>query len=100
MPGYCDPPKEYQFKPGQSGNPSGKPKGAVSLVRLIREALRENDEAAAKAIVKAAIDQAKEGNDKHLRMLLDRIDGPVVNKIEASVEQAFKAIDKEAADDV
>ncbi len=23
--------KPYQFKPGQSGNPSGKPKGAVSM---------------------------------------------------------------------
>lgn len=24
--GYCNPPKEHQFKPGQSGNPKGRPK--------------------------------------------------------------------------
>jgi len=24
--GYCKPPKEHQFKPGQSGNPNGRPK--------------------------------------------------------------------------
>lgn len=27
MPGYCDPPKQFQFKPGQSGNPKGGPRG-------------------------------------------------------------------------
>ena len=25
--GYCNPPREYQFRPGQSGNPKGAPKG-------------------------------------------------------------------------
>ena len=28
--GYCKPPKEHQFKPGQSGNPGGRPKGNSS----------------------------------------------------------------------
>ena len=27
--GYCRPPREYQWRPGQSGNPRGRPKGAV-----------------------------------------------------------------------
>jgi hypothetical protein len=26
--GYCNPPKEHQWRPGQSGNPKGRPKGS------------------------------------------------------------------------
>ena len=28
--GYGKPPKDTRFKPGQSGNPSGRPKGATN----------------------------------------------------------------------
>ena len=35
--GYCKPPKDHQFKPGQSGNPAGRPKGKSSS--SIREAI-------------------------------------------------------------
>lgn len=37
---YAQPPKEHQFKKGQSGNPNGKPKGSVSLktkLKMIKE---------------------------------------------------------------
>lgn len=40
--GKGKPPVEHQFKPGQSGNPKGKPKGTIHLSTHIQEML--NDE--------------------------------------------------------
>jgi hypothetical protein len=39
--GYGKPPKHTQFKPGQSGNPRGRPKGSQNLATLVEEALAE-----------------------------------------------------------
>ena len=38
-----NPPVANRFKPGQSGNPSGRAKGAVSLTKLVREALAKTE---------------------------------------------------------
>jgi hypothetical protein len=37
--GYGRPPVEHQFKPGQSGNPSGRPKGVRNFSSDLREEL-------------------------------------------------------------
>lgn len=39
--GYCKPPKKYQFKPGQSGNPNGRPKGSKSFNQILKKELAE-----------------------------------------------------------
>ena len=39
--GYGKPPKEHRFKKGQSGNPKGRPKGALNIATVIDRVLRE-----------------------------------------------------------
>lgn len=76
--------RQFQWKPGQSGNPGGKPAGTLSLVALARKLLADNPEAA-RGIVENWIRQAGEGNEKALgfmRALLDRIDGPVPTQVQ------------------
>ena len=36
--GYGRPPREHRFRPGQSGNPRGRPKGAQSLASQVQQA--------------------------------------------------------------
>lgn len=37
--GYKKPPKEHRFKPGQSGNPKGRPKGSKSTYGYLNQVL-------------------------------------------------------------
>ena len=39
--GYCKPPVHSRFKPGQSGNPSGRVKGSKNLKSLFHQILNE-----------------------------------------------------------
>lgn len=39
--GYCRPPQHARFRPGRSGNPSGRPKGCKNFKTLLRDILNE-----------------------------------------------------------
>lgn len=71
--GGTAPPKEHQFKPGQSGNPSGRPRQMLS--KLLSELLAAEDQKYAKVVVKAWLQLACQGNHTALKELLDRVDG-------------------------
>lgn len=62
--------KQTGFKPGQSGNPRGRPKGAKHKVTLAAEALLDGE---AQALTRKAINQALAGDSVALRLCLERI---------------------------
>ena len=81
------PPKEHQFKPGQSGNPGGRPKGQSITARL-RRRLEEDDGRLAEAIVAVMIREAAKGKFHFTKEILDRIEGrsPGIVEISGAVE--------------
>jgi hypothetical protein len=65
--------KPWQFKPGQSGNPRGKPKGARNHATRVVEQLLDND---AKLLAGKARDMALAGDTVALRLCLERLCPP------------------------
>ena len=85
------------WKPGQSGNPKGRPKG-TGLTDRLRKILERDDGRAAQALVEVAVREALKGDFRFWDRIYDRMDGPVKQQIEASMVMAAKAIDREAFD--
>jgi hypothetical protein len=64
------PKQDSQFKPGQSGNPSGRPKGARNKSTVAAEALLDGE---SESLTRRCIDLAMEGDPTALRLCLSRI---------------------------
>lgn len=72
--GYGRPPVSTRFKPGQSGNPKGRPKGSKNMLTLLREELdqkitvtsdgRRQRMSKARVAVRRQVDQAVLGDPK------------------------------------
>jgi hypothetical protein len=73
--------KAHRWKKGQSGNPSGKRKGTVSLAATISRNLTPKT---ANAIVKKLFTMAKAGDIQAIKLVLERIDGKPVERHELS----------------
>jgi hypothetical protein len=65
--------QDTRFKPGQSGNPAGKPKGLRNRATLALEALLDGE---AEELTRKAIELGKGGDMAALRLCLDRIIPP------------------------
>jgi Family of unknown function (DUF5681) len=59
-----------KFQKGQSGNPSGKPKGTRNKITVLFERLLDEN---AQPLIEKAIELAKAGDVPSLRLLIDRI---------------------------
>jgi hypothetical protein len=95
------------YKPGQCGNPNGRPKGAKSITSHLKELLERrinvgktkfNEDGlhitAKQAVAIALISGAIEGDTAKIRELLDRIDGTSKQVLE------IENTDKPSADDI
>ena len=74
--------KASKWKPGQSGNPKGKPKGCKHKATRFAEALISGE---AEAIVRKAVEGALAGDAACLRLCLDRL-APPVKELPLSIE--------------
>jgi Family of unknown function (DUF5681) len=80
--GYRKPPRAYQFKPGQSGHPPGRRKGAKNEETILRELLQqkvritENGKVrkitVLEAILRRIAEDSLRGNIKSIGFLLNR----------------------------
>jgi hypothetical protein len=59
-----------KFKPGQSGNPGGRPKGALNKITLAAQALLDGE---AEVLTRKVVELAKAGNPMALRLCLERL---------------------------
>lgn len=80
--GYRRPPKKSQFKPGQSGNPKGRPRGAKNEATILhnifnrqiemREGGRVRKVSVLEGMLLRFTDDALKGNPKSAAFLLNR----------------------------
>jgi hypothetical protein len=88
------------WKPGQSGNPKGRPPSIALAIRRfarMREPRIEQLRASGRLrkqdlIALAALDAAASGEIDFLRVLLDRIDGPLAQRTQSTVVHTHELV--------
>lgn len=80
--GYGRPPRQHQFKPGQSGNPRGRPKGTKNESTILREIFERKIESRSggrsrkitilEGILLRITEDSLKGNTKSAAFLLNR----------------------------
>ncbi len=92
-----------QFPKGVSGNPAGRPKGSVSIVEGIKRKLQEIEPANKKTYLELFISRLflkaiKEGNEKLMIDIIDRVDGKALQRIENKEIDVSSELDKLESD--
>lgn len=84
--GKGKPPEHTKFKPGQTGNPKGRPKKLPEIDILLADVLGSEDEngelSEAKEILKSLVKQAKKGNVNAATAILNRAYGMPLQRTE------------------
>jgi len=94
-------PPEYLFKPGQSGNPAGRPKGTKNFTTLFEKAVKEvakkselgkDPDAVEIEIIKRGIKEALAGKYPFYKDILDRIYGQPIKTIDLTGDLKIQKI--------
>jgi hypothetical protein len=108
--GYGKPPRNTQFKKGQSGNPRGRPSASKNLATLVSEALNEQvvvvenggrrKISKREAIIKQLVNRSTKADWRAIKILLD-----IVREIEGRVEpeaaqSSFSAADEKVIEQI
>ncbi len=90
--GYARPPRAHRFKPGESGNPKGRPKGSKNESTILHELLhrkidvrqggRTRKITVLEAILMRFTEDSLKGNTKSAAFLLNRYGGMVSGESE------------------
>ncbi len=102
--GYMKPPKSGQFKPGQSGNPKGRPSGSKNIYKLLDDIVNEKIQmtkngkpvriSKKQAMLFQAVNKAVQGDLKAFQTLL-----PVMAEADHKKEELAKVADAIRQDD-
>lgn len=105
--GYGKPPKHTRFKPGQSGNPEGRPRGAKGFEAMLKRELdrkiavtvngRSTKISRAAAMMKRVVEQGLKGDFKAIRFIAE-YDSRIAVKLEAQIDAAANKLRESAPD--
>src|SRR5438270_1490907 len=97
--GFGKPPRSTRFKPGQSGNPNGRPRGAKNFATAIEQELvtritvtengRRRRVSKREVIAKHLVNKAASGDLKAIPLLLNEARAHQRNPAEADPDQVF-----------
>lgn len=86
------PNEETQFKPGQTGNPSGRPKKLPQIDLLLADVLGDEEGSEAKEILLALLHKAKKGDVRAAEVLLDRAYGKAKQEIKGEINHKIEKL--------
>jgi hypothetical protein len=102
--GYARPPAATRFRPGQSGNPSGRPKGRKSFQALVQDAADTKIElkmggkkvnmSMAQAFIQSLFRSALSGNAKAYPLVVELLQRYLDDEVDATVDENARAAER------